>query len=457
MVDGPDLFEQAVAAANSQLHLEQRVAVRAILAGHNVVLTGQGGTGKTTTIRHCIQLMRLLFCRNPRAVLVLAASLVAAAGLDNEATTIHSAFSGMRLAKEDLETIVRNVCSNAAAMKLLRQVKAVFIDEGFRVSCKVGGAMDLCFRAAKGRPDLFFGGVQMIWCGDPLQTGPIDDKTEGGGDEEQQAASMAVEAMAGIYNDADAAAGAVAPGAVEETKQQAAPTPYPASSTFAASAFAQAVPLRVVHRVGACTGDSAKAFFLGLLARLRTGEATDEDRTWVNDSLKRAQQQNAALAAAADPPALFAPFLVLYEERKRKGITKSLSQMHKDAHPAVAKKGRALGVVSIARPAATSASSRAGAVGSIVPEPSAAATSVPGKFTMDFIGGDKRQRPPQAAAPPAAAELPAPAAVLFTTNKDVTAVSDAKSTCYLQSLRGVERGCVGASGCAFAMVARGRG
>ena len=139
-----------------QLTDEQQSALDAMMAGRNVFLTGEAGTGKSTVLKEFRK-------RCDRACAVLAPTGVAAINVGG--ATIHSFFMlKPGLMNEDtLDDI-----GSGKKRAVIRATKTIVIDEVSMVRSDVFSAVDIRLRslARGGNRDKPFGGKQIILVGD---------------------------------------------------------------------------------------------------------------------------------------------------------------------------------------------------------------------------------------------------------------------------------------------------
>ena len=146
-----------------QLDAEQERALKLMLSGKNVFLTGEAGTGKSTILRE--------FKRQcTQNCVFLAPTGIAAINIGG--TTIHSFFlfqPGL-LTPDNLEDL-----ENRTRRKLIRATKTIIIDEISMVRSDVFAAIDMRLRslALGGNKHKPFGGKQMILVGDFFQLPPV--------------------------------------------------------------------------------------------------------------------------------------------------------------------------------------------------------------------------------------------------------------------------------------------
>lgn len=157
-------------------------AVDAVMAGKNVFLTGEAGTGKTTFLHYisgCLQKER-------RQFVVLAPTGVAAVNAGGQ--TLHSMFrlpfgpllmTDPRFQKKSIPGVVppENIYTTFQYWKwkleLLEALETVVIDEISMVRSDVLQAIDRLLRVFRKRESEPFGGVQMVLIGDAYQLPPI--------------------------------------------------------------------------------------------------------------------------------------------------------------------------------------------------------------------------------------------------------------------------------------------
>lgn len=146
-----------------QLAPEQEAALRDMLSGKNVFLTGEAGTGKSTIVREFKR-------RTPKNCVCLAPTGIAAVNIGG--STIHSF---LRLApgimsEDSIETI-----GNKKQRELIRSVEVVIIDEISMVRSDLFWAVDYRLRqVSQGKSKkLPFGGKQVILVGDFYQLPPV--------------------------------------------------------------------------------------------------------------------------------------------------------------------------------------------------------------------------------------------------------------------------------------------
>lgn len=153
-----------------ELSLEQTEAIRVFNEGHNMFLTGPGGTGKTALIKKMVDLCKT----NGKKIQVCALTGCAAVLLNCQAKTVHS-WAGIGLANGATDFIVKRVVTNKYKSAVWKKLDVLIIDEVSMMSQKIFEILDSIGQQARKdkRP---FGGLQVIFSGDFYQLPPVDDK-----------------------------------------------------------------------------------------------------------------------------------------------------------------------------------------------------------------------------------------------------------------------------------------
>lgn len=133
-----------------------------------IYLTGKAGTGKTTFLhrlqREC-----------PKQIVVCAPTGVAA--INAEGVTIHSLFQLPPQVFLPTDQSYRKLFSEMRLreqkLRLLRNLELLVIDEISMVRADLLDAIDAVLRHVRHRPNLPFGGVQMLFIGDLYQLSPV--------------------------------------------------------------------------------------------------------------------------------------------------------------------------------------------------------------------------------------------------------------------------------------------
>lgn len=126
--------------------------------GGNLFITGRAGTGKSTLLR-CLK-------RNlPQKTVVLAPTGLAAVNVQGQ--TIHSFFGFPP------QLITPDIVKKCRRAGMFKHVETIIIDEVSMVRADLMQGIDLALRQTRKKPDVPFGGVQMIVMGDLHQLSPV--------------------------------------------------------------------------------------------------------------------------------------------------------------------------------------------------------------------------------------------------------------------------------------------
>ena len=138
-----------------------------------IFLTGKAGTGKTTFLRRLKQ-------ECPKQLTVAAPTGVAA--INAEGVTIHSLFQlppPLFLPTEEARRqLFSEIQMRAAKQRVLHNLELLVIDEVSMVRADLLDTIDAVLRHFKHRPNLPFGGVQVLFIGDLFQLSPVAREEE---------------------------------------------------------------------------------------------------------------------------------------------------------------------------------------------------------------------------------------------------------------------------------------
>ena len=152
--------------------------------GENVFLTGPGGSGKSHLIKYIVYHAE----KNYKNVQVCALTGCASILLNCKATTLHR-FAGIGLANKSIESIVEELFTKKRyKLRSWYKIKCLIIDEVSMMSLKLLQILDIIARKVYGKPNLPFGGLQLIFSGDFYQLPPIKSS-----DEEKEASMFCFE------------------------------------------------------------------------------------------------------------------------------------------------------------------------------------------------------------------------------------------------------------------------
>lgn len=155
-------------------HTDETLRFHQVVAsGRNIFLCGRAGTGKSEQINVLMQAVGDDF-----AVIKLAPTGIAANNIGGQ--TIHSFFRfPLSVLHENDATVAAWNPRNQKNRDIMRVIDAMIIDEISMVRSDVLHCMDKTLRIVRRKPDVAFGGVQVIALGDPMQLPPVVKETEG--------------------------------------------------------------------------------------------------------------------------------------------------------------------------------------------------------------------------------------------------------------------------------------
>ena len=134
----------------------------------NVFITGPAGSGKSFLIKTIVNYSE----ENNKKIQVCALTGCASILLNCKATTLHR-FAGIGLANKNIEDVLNEVFSKKYKLKNWYHLKCLIIDEVSMMSLKILLILDKIGRKLYNKPDIPFGGLQLIFSGDFYQLPPI--------------------------------------------------------------------------------------------------------------------------------------------------------------------------------------------------------------------------------------------------------------------------------------------
>jgi len=160
--------EEAEAAEEedfADLSPSQKRALRSVLRGHNTLIVGGAGTGKSFLIA------RIRSALNRRAHPLAVCATTGLAAWQSEGVTLHS-FAGMGLCQGDITPHLKKLLGNRQKLKEWRALQTLLVDE---VSMLEADFLEKLARAARETRSSAepFGGVQLVFLGDLAQCPPI--------------------------------------------------------------------------------------------------------------------------------------------------------------------------------------------------------------------------------------------------------------------------------------------
>ena len=151
---------------------EQQIAFDKYVQGHNIFITGPGGTGKSALIR--------MIYKNAMSkwkdIHVTALTGCASILLNCKAKTLHS-WAGIGLGQGTTEYYILKIKKNKFLKAIWKETKVLVVDEVSMLSLKLFDMLNAIGKAVRGNQKPF-GGIQLIFSGDFYQLPPVGDKDE---------------------------------------------------------------------------------------------------------------------------------------------------------------------------------------------------------------------------------------------------------------------------------------
>jgi len=155
-----------------ELSKEQQIAFDKYVQGHNIFITGPGGSGKSALIR----LINDHAFKHFKGIYVTAMTGCAAVLLNCKAKTLHS-WAGIGLGNGTIEQLVTKIKKNKFAKALWKSTDILVVDEVSMLSLKLFNVLNAIGKAVRNNPQPF-GGIQLVFSGDFFQLPPVGDKDE---------------------------------------------------------------------------------------------------------------------------------------------------------------------------------------------------------------------------------------------------------------------------------------
>jgi ATP-dependent DNA helicase PIF1 len=151
-----------------ELSREQQLAFDKYVQGHNIFITGPGGTGKSELIRMIYKHAKSQLKKN---IHVTALTGCASILLNCKAKTIHS-WGGIGLGNGTIKQLVTKIKKNKLLKKVWNETDILIVDEVSMLSLKLFNMLNYIGKAIRGNRKPF-GGIQLIFSGDFYQLPPV--------------------------------------------------------------------------------------------------------------------------------------------------------------------------------------------------------------------------------------------------------------------------------------------
>ncbi len=152
-----------------QFTQKQEYAIRKMIQGKNLFITGQAGVGKSFLINKFIEFYRENMEEENKKLYVT--SLTGISALIIGGQTIHR-YCGIGTGEKNIDELVKNIVKNPKTKRRYFETQVLIIDEISMMSPDLFDKIDLIFRKIR-KNDQPFGGIQIIVSGDLLQLPPV--------------------------------------------------------------------------------------------------------------------------------------------------------------------------------------------------------------------------------------------------------------------------------------------
>ena len=165
-----------------KLSSEQEYAFKQFKRGHNIFLTGSGGSGKSELIRYFVDYLtekkiKFQVTSTTGCSCVSLSDNINVNVKDKIIVKTINSWSGIKLCTGDSETLVNNIMKKKYIINQWRQIRVLIIDEISMMSCKMFTILEEIARKTRNSTAVF-GELQIICVGDFFQLPPIPDKND---------------------------------------------------------------------------------------------------------------------------------------------------------------------------------------------------------------------------------------------------------------------------------------
>ena len=155
-----------------ELSTEQQIAFNKYVEGHNIFITGPGGTGKSALIK----MIHKHAYEHFKDIQVTALTGCAAVLLNSKAKTLHS-WAHIGLGNGTIEQLITKIKKNKFAKTAWKCTDILVIDEVSMLSLKLFNTLNEIGKIIRGNQKPF-GGIQLIFSGDFFQLPPVGDRDD---------------------------------------------------------------------------------------------------------------------------------------------------------------------------------------------------------------------------------------------------------------------------------------
>ena len=155
-----------------ELSKEQQLAFDKYVQGHNIFITGPGGSGKSALIK----LINKHAYNQFKNIHITALTGCAAILLNCQAKTVHS-WSGIGIGDGTIDQLITRIKKNSYAKSIWKTTDILVIDEVSMLSLKLFNALNAIGKTIRNNLSPF-GGIQLIFSGDFYQLPPVGNIDE---------------------------------------------------------------------------------------------------------------------------------------------------------------------------------------------------------------------------------------------------------------------------------------
>ena len=155
------------------MNRDQRLFYGLAIAGHNGILLGRGGTGKTFVVE---KIASALVSSGKK--IQLTSSTGISTKLFKGATTLHS-FAGIGTCRWNADTLIQQIARKPHVVSRLQEVDTLIIDECSMISSRLFELVEVIVRHFR-KSEIFFGGMQILLSGDFWQLPPVKNEFDEG-------------------------------------------------------------------------------------------------------------------------------------------------------------------------------------------------------------------------------------------------------------------------------------